>query len=74
MSTPRQYADSPTADMFARLADAFPHWFIMWGLYERAYWAFPCFAAVPGTLIMASGTGELMAAMRDAEHEAGLRR
>jgi len=46
----------------ARIMPVFPRWFVMWGVYSREFWAFPCFGAPPGTVLHAL----------EADHLAGM--
>ena len=43
------------------------HWRTCWGYHSRRYWAFPLFAAPPGTIISATSEPGLTAGMRQAE-------
>jgi hypothetical protein len=54
----------------ARLTADNPSWLILWGRYERAFWAFPRFDALPGTLITGPDPAAVLAGMRAAEHAA----
>jgi hypothetical protein len=51
----------------ARIQQASPHWLLMWGTHSRRYFAFPLFAAPPGTIVTASGPDRLLTRMRQAE-------
>ncbi|HEV2372119.1 MAG TPA: hypothetical protein VGS19_08120 [Streptosporangiaceae bacterium] len=44
-----------------------PQWLVLWGTWSREFWAFPCFAAPPGTIVHAGDHATLL----DLMHEAG---
>jgi hypothetical protein len=54
----------------ARLGAANPAWLVLWGRYDRAFWAFPRFCALPGTIITEADPAAVLAAMRAAERAA----
>ncbi|HUZ36314.1 MAG TPA: hypothetical protein VMV17_08290 [Streptosporangiaceae bacterium] len=68
-------ADSPASAGFdpgqraqaAQIQAACPQWVVLWGCSSRRFWAFPLFAARPGTIVSAPGTGTLVDRMRQAE-------
>ena len=51
----------------ARLQAASPGWMVLYGPWSRLYYAFPRFAAPPGTILAAPATRELAAWMRTTE-------
>lgn len=51
----------------AQITRRHPHWLVSWGTHSRHYWAYPRFAAPPGTIIAAPNAAELLARMRQAE-------
>ena len=59
--------DPQERELAARLTRRTVHWLVLWGPYSRAYWAFPCFAAAPGTILAAPGPRELLTQMRATE-------
>lgn len=50
-----------------RIENGNPQWAVIWGTHSRRYFAYPRFAAPPGTIITAPATSELLDAMRQAE-------
>jgi hypothetical protein len=63
------------ADPGARLAaaglqDTNPGWLVLWGRYDRCFFAFPRFRAPPGMIVTAPAPASLLTAMRAAEQEA----
>jgi hypothetical protein len=57
----------------ARIQQANPRWLLMWGSHSRRYFAFPLFAAPPGTIVTASGPDRLLTRMRQAEAATSVR-
>ncbi len=51
----------------ARIESGHPRWLVIWGTHSRRYFAFPRFAAEPGTIVTGPGTAELLDGMRHAE-------
>ena len=51
----------------------FPQWFIMWGAYSRAYWAYPAFPAPRGTIVHSHDPGELTRQMREIQMSRDIR-
>ncbi len=43
----------------ARIMEVFPLWLVMWGVYTRQYWAYPCFDAEQGTILHARDPNDL---------------
>jgi hypothetical protein len=46
-----------------RTMEVFPFWLVMWGAYSREFWAYPCFAAPPGTILHAADASDLAGMM-----------
>jgi hypothetical protein len=42
-----------------RIMEVFPSWLVMWGAYSREFWAYPCFAAPPETILHAADASDL---------------
>jgi len=61
--------DEDERQIAAQLQHDYPNWIILWGLHTRLYWAFPTFAASPGT-IAAAAPRQLAMWMQDSEHAA----
>ncbi len=53
--------------MAGRLMEVFPSWLVLRGAYTRQFWAFPCFAAPPGTIVHAGDANELAAMIRQVQ-------
>ena len=51
----------------ARVEYEHPQWLVIWGVFSRRFWAFPRFAALPGTIIAAADVSELVTIMDQAE-------
>ena len=51
----------------AQIQAGCPQWVVLWGCSSRRFWAFPLFAARPGTIVSAGGTSTLVDRMRQAE-------
>jgi hypothetical protein len=62
--------DEHQRQIAAQLQRDYPNWVILWGLHTRLYWAFPTFAASPGTIITAPVPRQLTMRMQDSEHAA----
>ncbi len=64
---PGRLCDPQEHTTAARIERGNPRWLVIWGTHSRRYFAFPRFAAPPGTIIAAPGTAELLDGMRHAE-------
>jgi hypothetical protein len=65
-----RYMDQDTGNARAtagRLMLAFPAWLVLWGSYTRQFWAFPGFAAPPGTVLHGRDPDVLAGAMNDVQ-------
>ncbi len=51
----------------AQIQATCPQWVVLWGCASRRFWAFPQFAAPPGTIVSDGDPATLVARMRQAE-------
>lgn len=56
--------------MAARIRQAFPCWYIMWGKYSRELWAYPMFRVPAGTIVHSADPNDLAGMMRAVERSA----
>jgi hypothetical protein len=47
----------------ARIERTYPGWLVMWSLYNRQFYAFPCFLVPQGTVLHYADPGQLVAEM-----------
>jgi hypothetical protein len=57
-------------DVAARIERAYPGWLVMWSLYNREFYAFPCFRVPQGTVLHYADPGQLVAEMRTVQKAA----
>jgi hypothetical protein len=57
-------------DVAGRLMAALPAWLVLWGAYTREFWAFPCFAAPPGTVLHDTDPSVLAGRMKQVQQDA----
>jgi hypothetical protein len=62
--------DQRERQIAARIAQDFPRWLVLWGLYSRRFWAFPCFRVPRGTIAEAANPDDLVAEMRSIQRAA----
>jgi hypothetical protein len=54
----------------ARIEQVFPQWLVMWGVYSRQFWAYPCFDVPRGTIAHAASPNDLVGMMRTIQRSA----
>lgn len=54
---------SDAREVAARIERKYPGWLVMWSLYCREFFAFPCFSVPQGTVLHYPDPGQLVAEM-----------
>jgi signal transduction histidine kinase len=73
----QQDHDERCQEIARRIEQAHPCWLIIWGLHSREFWAYPCLAVPPGTVVHEPDPEALVSEMKRVEsavnrlHEAG---
>lgn len=64
--------DPDQRELAMRIERAFPRWLVMWGVYSRQFWAYPCFRAPRGTIAHAAKPDDLAGMMRAIQQSAAM--
>jgi hypothetical protein len=59
----RRAFDEREREIAVRIERDFPRWLVIWGLYSRRFWAYPCFRVPTGTIAEAANPDDLVAEM-----------
>ena len=66
--------DDEARELAQRIEREHPRWIVMFGAFTKQFICFPRFPAAPGTVVVASYPGALLARMKYAERVCHLRK